>query len=94
MSWNHFTLEITSCHRCPYTQMDANKTRVECSALNNRPRLCWLGDEDKLETIPDFCPFLSLQKRPQTVGRLSPDIDLDSPRSTLPTTGLCHLNIE
>jgi hypothetical protein len=27
-------------------------------------------------------------------GRLSPDIDLDYPRSTLPTTGICRLNLE
>jgi hypothetical protein len=27
-------------------------------------------------------------------GRLSPDIDLSTPRSTLPTTGLCRLNLE
>jgi hypothetical protein len=38
--------------------MDANKTRVVCDALDGR-RLCWLGaDEDKLQTIPDFCPHL------------------------------------
>ena len=30
----------------------------------------------------------------QVWGRLSPDIDHDRPRSTLPTTGLCRLNLE
>ena len=58
MAWNYITLTITSCAGCPHTEMDANKTRVVCAALDGR-RLCWLGnDEDKLQTIPDFCPYL------------------------------------
>ncbi len=58
MAWNCITLTITKCAQCYHSELDANKARVVCDALGGR-RLCWLGDdEDKLQTIPDFCPHL------------------------------------
>ena len=56
MAWNYITLTITSCAGCPHSR--ANKVTVVCAALDGK-RLCWVGaDEDKLQTIPDFCPHL------------------------------------
>lgn len=58
MAWNYFELTITKCNQCYHSGMDANKTRVECAALGGK-QLCWLGDDEhKLQTIPDFCPYL------------------------------------
>ena len=72
MTWNYITLTITSCNKCHHSGMDANKTHVECSALGGK-QLCWLGDDEhKLQTIPDFCPYLDQPNREELSDAIRP----------------------
>ncbi len=58
MAWNYITLTITGCNQCYHSYVDRDKSCVQCGALDDK-HLCWLGDdEDKLRSIPDFCPYL------------------------------------
>jgi len=56
------TITIDSCHKCPYSRVDSNKTRLECG--KNGERIWWdCSPEEEKGEIPEWCPIFKEQKK-------------------------------
>jgi hypothetical protein len=53
---------IEHCTCCPNVGTDQNITRWMCR-INNK-MVCWMGDEEDIQPIPDWCPLPSVSACP------------------------------